>query len=115
MQWTLLLLSVVWVGDIAALIIGKLLGKKPFAPVLSPKKTYEGALAGLLAGVGIAVAVQQFLFTDLPLLHATIASVLLGIFGQLGDLAESMLKRAAEIKDSSRLIPGHGGVRNNFV
>ncbi len=110
MQWTLLLLSVVWVGDIAALIIGKLLGKKPFAPVLSPKKTYEGALAGLLAGVGIAVAVQQFLFTDLPLLHATIASVLLGIFGQLGDLAESMLKRAAEIKDSSRLIPGHGGV-----
>jgi phosphatidate cytidylyltransferase len=110
LHWTLFLLIVIWVGDIAALTIGKSLGKKPFAPVLSPNKTCEGALAGLLAGLGAAIAVQQFLFPDLPLLHVTIASVILGVFGQLGDLAESMLKRAAEIKDSSRLIPGHGGV-----
>lgn len=108
--WTLLLLIVIWVGDIAALTIGKLIGKKPFASVLSPNKTCEGAIAGLLAGVGVAVLFQKFFFSDLPLLHVTIVSVLLGIFGQLGDLAESMLKRAAEIKDSSRLIPGHGGV-----
>ena len=58
----------------------------------------------------IAAVLQHFLFPDLPLRHVLIASVLLGIFGQLGDLAESMLKRAAEIKDSSQLIPGHGGV-----
>jgi phosphatidate cytidylyltransferase len=110
MQWILFLLVVIWVGDIAALTIGKSLGKRPFAPVLSPNKTWEGALAGLAAGMGIAVAIQQFLFPDLPLLHAVFAAVLMGIFGQLGDLAESMLKRAAEIKDSSRLIPGHGGM-----
>jgi len=77
---------------------------------LSPKKTKEGALAGLLAGIAIALALRHFFFTDLPLLHVISASVLLGVLGQLGDLAESMLKRAADIKDSSNFIPGHGGV-----
>lgn len=110
LQWTLLLLIVIWTGDTAALVVGKAIGRNPFAPVLSPKKTNEGALAGLLAGMGIAVAVQHFLFPDLPMRHVLIVSGLLGIFGQLGDLAESMLKRAAEIKDSSHLIPGHGGL-----
>jgi phosphatidate cytidylyltransferase len=110
LQWTLILLMVIWAGDTIALVIGKTLGKSPFAPVLSPKKTQEGALAGLLASLGSGVAIQHFLFSDLPLFHVMVASVLLGVFGQLGDLAESMLKRAAEIKDSSHLIPGHGGV-----
>lgn len=110
LHWTLLALLVVWGGDTFALVVGKKIGKRPFAPVLSPNKTKEGAAACLLAGIGIAVALQQFLFTDLPLGHVITVSVLLGIFGQLGDLAESMIKRAASIKDSSRLIPGHGGV-----
>ena len=110
LHWTILLLLVTWGGDTFALVAGKKIGKRPFAPVLSPKKTKEGALAGLLAGIGIAVAVQYFLFTDLPLQHVITVSILLGIFGQLGDLAESMIKRAAVIKDSSHLIPGHGGV-----
>jgi phosphatidate cytidylyltransferase len=110
LQWTLILLMVIWTGDTAALVVGKTLGKSPFAPVLSPKKTNEGAVAGLLAGIGIAAVMQHFLFSDLPVRHVVVVSLLLGIFGQLGDLAESMLKRAAEIKDSSHLIPGHGGV-----
>ncbi|MBN2319852.1 MAG: phosphatidate cytidylyltransferase [Acidobacteria bacterium] len=110
LHWTLLALLVIWGGDTFALVVGKKIGKRPFAPVLSPNKTNEGALAGLLAGIGIAVALQQFLFTELPLGHVIAVSILLGIFGQLGDLAESMIKRAAGIKDSSRLIPGHGGV-----
>jgi phosphatidate cytidylyltransferase len=110
LQWTIILLAVTWAGDSAALLVGKRFGKTPFAPILSPKKTYEGAVAGLLGGIAIAAALQHFLFPDLSLRHVLIASVLLGIFGQLGDLAESMLKRAAEIKDSSQLIPGHGGV-----
>jgi phosphatidate cytidylyltransferase len=108
--WFIILLAVIWAGDTVALVIGKLLGKHPFAPVLSPKKTWEGALAGLLAGIGIAMVVQQLLFPDLLFLHTAIASLVLGIFGQAGDLAESMLKRAAAIKDSSHRIPGHGGV-----
>jgi phosphatidate cytidylyltransferase len=110
LHWTLLLLGTVWAGDTIALVLGKMLGRRPFAPVLSPKKTYEGAMAGLLAGIAFAAALQHFLFSDIPLRHAIAVSVLVGIFGQLGDLAESMLKRAAEIKDSSHLIPGHGGM-----
>ena len=109
LHWTLLLLIVIWAGDTAALAVGKTLGKTPFAPVLSPRKTYEGAIGGLLAGVGFAAAAQALFFPDLPLHHVIAVSVLLGIFGQLGDLAESMLKRAAATKDSSHLIPGHGG------
>jgi phosphatidate cytidylyltransferase len=110
LHWTLVLLAVIWTGDTVALVVGKTLGRSPFAPLLSPKKTNEGAMAGLLGGIAIAAALQHFLFPDLLLHHVVVASVLLGIFGQLGDLAESMLKRAAEVKDSSHLIPGHGGV-----
>jgi phosphatidate cytidylyltransferase len=110
MQWVFLLLIVIWTNDTAALIAGKTIGKRPFAPVLSPKKTWEGAVAGLLAGIGVAAAIQPLLFRDLRMSSVIIASILVGISGQLGDLAESLLKRAAAIKDSSHIIPGHGGV-----
>jgi phosphatidate cytidylyltransferase len=110
LQWTLILLIVIWAGDSAALAAGKAFGKTRLAPVLSPKKTYEGAAAGWLAGIGFAAAAQCFLFSELPMQHVILASALLGLAGQLGDLAESMLKRAADIKDSSHIIPGHGGV-----
>jgi phosphatidate cytidylyltransferase len=110
LHWFLLLLAVIWTGDTAALAVGKKFGRTRFAPVLSPKKTNEGAIAGLLGGIAAAALLQHFLFPDLPLRHVLISAVLLGFFGQLGDLAESMLKRAAETKDSSQLIPGHGGV-----
>jgi phosphatidate cytidylyltransferase len=109
MHWTFILLAVICGVDTTALAVGKTLGKTRFAPLLSPKKTNEGALGGLLGGMIVAVALQHFLFSELPLIHVIIASILLGVFGQLGDLAESMLKRAAAIKDSSHLIPGHGG------
>jgi phosphatidate cytidylyltransferase len=109
-HWVIVLLVVTWVGDTAALFIGRKFGRHLFAPGLSPKKTNEGAIGGLLGGSAAAILLQRFLFTDLPLIHVIVVSMLLGIFGQLGDLAESMLKRAAEIKDSSQLIPGHGGV-----
>ena len=61
LQWMLILLVVIWVGDTAALVTGKAIGKSPFAPLLSPKKTWEGAVAGLLAGLGVAVLIQHFL------------------------------------------------------
>jgi phosphatidate cytidylyltransferase len=110
LEWTLISLAVIWAGDTAALFAGKSFGRTPFASQLSPKKTNEGALGGLLAGLAAAVLLGHFLFTDLPLKHVIVASLIIGVFGQLGDLAESMLKRAAEVKESSNLIPGHGGV-----
>jgi phosphatidate cytidylyltransferase len=110
MQWILLLLAVIWAGDTFALLAGKAFGKHLLARVLSPKKTYEGAVAGLLGGVAVAAAARYLFLPDLPMLHVIIVSFLLGVFGQFGDLGESLLKRAADIKDSSHLIPGHGGV-----
>jgi phosphatidate cytidylyltransferase len=109
MEWTVTLLAVVWAGDTGALFGGRSLGRTAFASQLSPKKTNEGAVTGLLAGLAAALLLRHFLFGDLPLQHIILSSLLMGIFGQLGDLAESMLKRAAEVKESSNLIPGHGG------
>lgn len=109
-EWTLTLLVVIWTGDTAAFLGGKSFGRTPFAAQLSPKKTNEGAVSGLIAGVIVALLLRHFFFTDLPLKHVIAASLLIGAFGQLGDLAESMLKRAAQVKESSNLIPGHGGV-----
>jgi len=109
LPWTVTLLAAVWAGDTGALAVGKTWGRTRFAPLLSPKKSYEGAAGGLLAGVLVAAVLQRFLFPVLPLGHVVAVAVLAGAFGQLGDLGESMLKRAAEVKDSSQLIPGHGG------
>jgi len=110
LHWTILLFVVVWVGDSMALVVGKSIGRTLFAPYISPKKTNEGAVGGLFAGVLAAILLQHFWYTDLPLPHVIAAAFLVGAFGQLGDLAESTLKRAAEVKDSSSIIPGHGGI-----
>lgn len=109
-HWTMVLLATIWSGDVAALLVGRLIGRTPFAPILSPRKTNEGAIGGLLAGTLTAVALGYFAFPELPLRHVALASLLTGAAGQLGDLSESMLKRAAGVKDSSDLIPGHGGI-----
>ena len=109
LYWTILALAVIWANDIAALAVGRKFGRTLFAPQLSPKKTNEGAAGGLVAGILVAVILQRFLITNVPLVHVIAVSVLLSVFGQLGDIAESLLKRAAGVKDSSRLIPGHGG------
>ncbi len=110
LHWFVILLGVIWAGDSLALFVGRKFGRTPFAPKISPKKTNEGAVGGLLGGIFCAILLQRLLFADLPLGHVVAVSVLAGVFGQLGDLAESMLKRAAEVKDSSHMIPGHGGV-----
>jgi phosphatidate cytidylyltransferase len=80
------------------------------APVVSPKKTWEGAAGGVLGSVAGALVAHAWFFNRLPVGHAVALGVLLCGAGILGDLAESMLKRAAGVKDSSALLPGHGGV-----
>jgi phosphatidate cytidylyltransferase len=109
-QWVLLLVWVTWLGETAAYVVGSLLGRIKLAPVVSPKKTIEGAVAQLVVSV-LAAAVAQAWFVDaLSAWQAAIVGAILGIVGQIGDLAESVLKRSVGTKDAGQLIPGHGGI-----
>jgi phosphatidate cytidylyltransferase len=83
-------------------------------PSVSPGKSLEGAIAGLLASIGVALLARVWFARYLTVLDAAVLGALVGVFGQLGDLVESLLKRDAETKDSSTLIPGHGGVLDRF-
>ena len=96
-------------GDVGAYFVGKKFGKHPLIPRISPRKTREGAIGGLIISVALAVACKRFLpFLSYP--HVLILGFLLGILGQVGDLAESLFKRDFDVKDSSRHLPGLGGV-----
>ncbi|HEY3196023.1 MAG TPA: phosphatidate cytidylyltransferase [Candidatus Dormibacteraeota bacterium] len=107
--WTLFTILSVVANDASALLVGSRIGRHPFFPTISPKKTVEGAVAGVVASVVVMlVGVSGIL--GLPPLHAIAIGVLAGVSSQVGDLVESQMKRIAEVKDSSHLIPGHGGV-----
>ena len=105
-----LLFMCVMVADTAAYYVGSALGRRKMAPRLSPKKTWEGAIAAILASVGAAALARVWFYPELPLQHALVLGALLGPAGIIGDLAESVLKRAGGVKDSGHLLPGHGGV-----
>ena len=108
----LLLLALVCVtlSDAGAYYAGSAFGSRRMAPVISPKKSWEGALGGALASVVGAVVAHEWFFQRLSLAHAMALGLILCAAGIVGDLAESMLKRAAGVKDSSGMLPGHGGV-----
>jgi phosphatidate cytidylyltransferase len=106
----LLLLVCVICSDTAAFYLGTALGRRRMAPVLSPGKTWEGAAGGLVASVGGALVAHFWFYQRLSVAHALAIGVLLSVAGVCGDLAESMVKRAAGAKDSSALLPGHGGL-----
>ena len=108
------LLLVVWLGDAGAYYCGKNFGRHKMSPRISPKKTVEGGIGGALTSVITAVVCHFTFFKSFPLLHAIIAGVLLSITGMIGDLAESMWKRSAAVKDSGTLLPGHGGFLDRF-
>ena len=105
----LLLFAVIWIGDSAAYYSGRALGKHLLAPTLSPKKTVEGAVAGLIGSVAAGLIGGKWLLGEMRFDLIWI-SALTAIAGQCGDLAESMLKRSAGVKDSSSVLPGHGGI-----
>ena len=105
----LILFGSVWGADIMAYFFGRIIGGPKLAPRISPKKTWSGFIGSLVGGVGLAVIVD--LVAGFPVTSAFVVLVLvLAIVSQMGDLAESVLKRRFEIKDSSNLIPGHGGL-----
>lgn len=106
-QWALWVLLTIAMSDIAAYFCGRLFGKTPFFPAISPKKTLEGAVGGLLVTVGFSSVIAHLVEVDWY--HGAVLGLILGLGGQLGDLAESLLKRDAGKKDSGEVIPGHGG------
>jgi phosphatidate cytidylyltransferase len=106
----LLLLVCVMLGDTAAFYVGSAIGRRKLAPRLSPKKSWEGAIAGVVGSVAGALIAYFGFYQRLSLTDALVLGVLLGIAGIVGDLAESVIKRSSGFKDSSSLLPGHGGV-----
>ena len=107
--WTLFTILAVVACDAAALLVGSRIGRHPFFETISSKKTLEGAIAGVVAAVLVMViGVSGVLGHNL--LHAALLGILVGVSAEVGDLVESQMKRIADVKDSSHLIPGHGGV-----
>ncbi|MEX2237345.1 MAG: CDP-archaeol synthase [Dehalococcoidia bacterium] len=96
--------------DTLAYFAGKTLGKHPFAPRISPKKTWEGTAAGLIGGIPVVVGLGLLFDLDWTLLDLIGLGLLFPVFAIVGDLAESALKRSLDVKDTSNLIPGHGGI-----
>jgi phosphatidate cytidylyltransferase len=107
--WALFVIFAVVANDAAALLVGSRIGRHPFFPTISPRKTVEGAIAGVLGSI-VVMLVGVSAILGLPPLHAIALGILVGASAQVGDLVESQMKRIAEVKDSSHLIPGHGGV-----
>ncbi|MBI5326136.1 MAG: phosphatidate cytidylyltransferase [Ignavibacteriae bacterium] len=104
----------VWLSDSAAYFIGVKWGKHKLFPRISPKKSREGSIAGFIGAIiGFSVS-ASLLIPKFPVEHSIIIGAIIGIVGQVGDLAESLLKRDAGIKDSSAILPGHGGVLDRF-
>jgi len=101
-------LVLVWAGDTMAYFVGRSIGRFPMARHLSPKKTWEGAIANLAGSVLVAVAARRWI--DLPPIHLIGMATLANLGGQAGDLLESAYKRSAGVKDSGSLLPGHGGM-----
>lgn len=104
----------IWLCDTAAYFAGRAFGRHKLFERVSPNKTWEGAIAGAIAAVGGCVAVAAWLLPSLPVMHAVALGAIAGTIGQAGDLAESLLKRDAGVKDSSQILAGHGGVLDRF-
>jgi phosphatidate cytidylyltransferase len=111
---TVATLILVWTTDTLAYFIGRAIGKRPFAPSISPKKTWEGTIGGAVSAIAVGVLLKFTLLASLGWIHVIAISMICGVLGQLGDLAESKMKRSAGVKDSGALLPGHGGMLDRF-
>jgi len=109
MTWIFFLLSIVFAGDISALYVGTYFGRHKLCPAVSPGKTIEGSLGGILANMVVGGIGKYFFLTQLSWGLCILLFIAIGAAGQVGDLYESELKRSSNIKDSGGLLPGHGG------
>jgi phosphatidate cytidylyltransferase len=109
-ELVLFLVGVTWIGETAAYLVGSSMGRHKLAPVISPRKTVEGAAAQVVASVVSGAALGAWFLPSCGMAVAVAGGALLGVVGQVGDLAESVIKRSVGTKDTGGLIPGHGGV-----
>jgi phosphatidate cytidylyltransferase len=109
-QLVFFLLLVIWAGDIFAYFVGRSAGRTPFFHRISPKKTLEGAIAGLVGSMLVGFAFAHWFWPTENIKTAILLAGVVAVAGQAGDLAESALKRGANLKDSGHLLPGHGGL-----
>ncbi|MBN1295154.1 phosphatidate cytidylyltransferase [bacterium] len=112
--WILLLFTMVWSGDTGAMHLGRRFGRHKLAPVISPKKTVEGLVGAVTCATITSAAVFHLFHFPYPLWHVLIIAPITVALAHTGDLTASMIKRAAQVKDSGHLIPGHGGYLDRF-
>lgn len=108
--WTVAALVVTWGNDTSAYFAGRLFGKHKLYPEVSPNKTWEGFFGGVVGSIAMLLVQRHFFFPAMTVTDALLVGLLGGLLGPAGDLCESMLKRAYGVKDSGRIIPGHGGM-----
>lgn len=113
-KWLILLIIATWVCDTAAYFFGSFFGKKKLMQRISPNKTIVGSVAGFIFGVLTAYVCHIAFIDELALFDSLMIGAIAGSFGQYGDLFESMFKRDADVKDSSSILPGHGGLMDRF-
>jgi phosphatidate cytidylyltransferase len=108
--WTFLILSCIWASDSGAYFLGKMFGRNKLWPSISPNKTIEGALGGVAVAIIVAIIFSVFSGDILSVGRAVLIGLTCAVVGQLGDLVQSAYKRVYDIKDSGKLLPGHGGI-----
>jgi len=113
-NYAIICLVLVWVSDSFAFFGGKLFGRHKLIESISPKKTWEGSIIGFSFTVVTSVLIWRFFYPNGQLIHFLSIGLIAGVFAQIGDLFESYLKRIVKVKDSSNIIPGHGGVLDRF-
>ncbi len=109
-QWIFMTLIAIMICDSCAYFVGRKIGKNKLYPAVSPNKTIEGAIGGLVGAVFAVLLVKFTFMPGIGFFGAIMIGLILGVMGQLGDLFESLLKRACQVKDSGTIIPGHGGM-----
>ncbi|MDX1741775.1 MAG: CDP-archaeol synthase, partial [Rhodothermales bacterium] len=107
---TITVFALVWASDTTAYYVGKAIGRHPLAPSISPKKTWEGSIGGAIGSVVVALILWKMDLVSLRWFDFVVLGLICGSLAQLGDLAESRLKRVAGVKDSGTILPGHGGL-----
>jgi phosphatidate cytidylyltransferase len=121
-RYPLTIIFSIWINDTMAYLVGSFIGKTPLSPI-SPKKTWEGTIGGVILAIIVAGLLASYLFSDIllpawhiriPQYHWYIIAAIAAIMGTLGDLLESKLKRMAGVKDSGSIMPGHGGFLDRF-